>query len=76
MHSNAGTHFQLRVDALRKLLSVGLEELGGRLERFEVFLVAYLPVSYGHEVPHDGDEARVVAVDHLVRQAEGCVLDE
>lgn len=57
-----GTDFQLRVDALRQLLPVGLEELGGRHEGFEVLVVADLPVSYGHEVSHDVHEACIVAI--------------
>lgn len=72
----AGTHFKLRVDAVRQLLSVGLEELGGGLERLEVFVIAYLPVTYSHEVPHYAHEACIITIHHLVRQTESCVLEE
>lgn len=70
------THFKLCVDALRQLLSVGLEELSSRLEWFEVFFVADLSVTYGHEVSHYGHETCIVTIYHLVRKAESCVLDK
>lgn len=57
-----GTHFELRVDALWQLLSVGLEELRSGFERFEVLIVADLPVSDGHEVSHDVHQACIVAI--------------
>lgn len=72
----ADTHFKLRVDAVGQLLSVGLEELGGGLERLEVFVVADLSVTYGHEVSHDAHKACIITIYHLVRQAESCVLEK
>lgn len=59
--SAPGAHLQLRGDALRELLSVGFEQLGRRLERFEVLLVAELPVSHRPEMAHDLHQTCVVA---------------
>lgn len=76
MHLYTDTHFKLCVDALRQLLSVGLEELGGRLEWFEVFFIADLPVTYSHEVSHYGHKACIITIYHLVRKTESRVVDE
>lgn len=70
------THFKLCVDALRQLLSVGLEELGCGLEWFKVFLIAYLSVAYGHEVSHYGHKACIITIYHFVRKTESCVLEK
>lgn len=71
-----GAHFELCVDCLRQLLSVGLEEFSSRLERFEVLFIADLSVSYGHEVPHDVHKACIITICYLVRETVGRVLDK
>lgn len=76
MHLYTDTHFKLCVDALRQLLAIGLEELSSRLEWLEVFLIAYLSVTYGHEVSHYGHKACIITIYHLVRQTESCVLEK
>lgn len=73
---SSSTHLELCVDALRQLLAIGFEEFGGRLEGFEVLLVADLSVSYGHEVSHDVHEACIITICYLVREAVCCVFDK
>ena len=76
LYGNTPTHLQLLVHSIRQLLSVGLEQLNGVLERLKHVVSNGLPVLHLHEVAHHPHQPIVVALlHHHVKTSTG-QLDE